>query len=209
MENISLILGDSSDIYEFSSKQVDVLDETWDGSWTISESMGDTPILEGDLIKNENIYNDDSLTGEEIIISYKLIDPKDGMKVEYVSEEIDGILTITGSITLLNEDKIIIPFVGEYITFTVKGKFLKYSRTKMVKTDDLGNFVAIIDLNNTIKTPEKSFFIFQLMPSLSERLEEKTYILSIEIRKKDINDELEFRKEIYHAKLKMTKQGVI
>ncbi len=210
---MELIKGDSSDIFEFSSKQVDNLDSTWEGSWTISESLGSAPIIQGSLIKNENIYNNDSLIGEDYNISYKIFEPKDDMKVEFTETKANNISSISGKIfkiVMVNDVETEVPYSDTYITFNYKGKFVKYTRTKMVKTDALGNFILDINPDKTVKIPQDTFFIFQLMPLQSEQLEEdKTYNLNIEVRQFDINNVLIFRKEVMQRKLKILKQGVL
>lgn len=62
MDEIYLIKGDSSDIFEFLSKEVPLLDDTWEASWAITLKMGDTPIMTGALTKNADIFNVDGVT---------------------------------------------------------------------------------------------------------------------------------------------------
>jgi len=47
------------------------------------------------------------------------------------------------------------------------------------------------------------------MPLQSEQLEVGTYYLSVEVKQKDDNDNIIFRREVLQAKLKMVKQGVL
>jgi hypothetical protein len=214
MDTINLIIGDSSDIYEFSSKQIGLMDSFWEGSWVISEALGSEPILEGNLIKNDNIYNSDSLEGEEVKEKFKIFEQSDDMELRIDSSVVDGsTYTIQGKIFKTSKDiegnPIEIPFENTYITVSIKGKFVDYTRSTMVNTNSEGIFTAVFDLSNTIKTPANSLFIFQLMPLQSELLEEKIYFISVEVRQKNDMDEVIFRREVLQAKLKMLKQGVI
>ena len=59
MEEIILIKGDSSDIYEFISKDLPTLDDSWEASWAITKKMGQNPELTGNLGKNTEILNAD------------------------------------------------------------------------------------------------------------------------------------------------------
>jgi hypothetical protein len=102
-----------------------------------------------------------------------------------------------------------VPESDRYITITLKGIFVDYSREQRIKTDDDGNFTYDFDIGPTIKTPEKSFFIFQLMPLQSEQLEVgKGYVLSVEVREMDSNNNPIFRREVLQAKLKVLPGGV-
>ena len=205
METIELIIGDSSDIYEFSSKEVPNLDEKWEGSWAIKEKIElEEEVLSGNLIKNDTIYNDDSLIGEDVKLSWKIFEGTSNHVVSINREEMQGEdYIVSGVIT-----KEGVPQENTYITITIKGKIVDYRRSTMVKTNDLGEFEAVLSLSNTIKRPANSFFIFQIMPLQSEMLEPKTYYISVEIRQKDENGDLVFRKEVMQNKLKMKNQGV-
>jgi len=205
MEEIILIKADSSDIYEFSSKQISLLDDKWEGKWTISSALGGTPILEGTLAKNTTILNDDSLENEDYKKSYEIFEGDKNDLVNITDETIDsGVLTLKGTIT--NSD-VVVP--DKYLYITITGVFVPYTRTVRVKTNTNGEFVANIDLKPTIKTPENSFFIFQISPTQSELLEVGTYFLSVQITHKNGADELIFRKEVLQAKLKIKQQGVL
>ncbi len=70
MDEIILIKGDSSELYQFSSKDVPVLDSTWEGKWAVSSKLGDASILEGNLTKNDVIYESDSTTVKTPANSY-------------------------------------------------------------------------------------------------------------------------------------------
>ena len=215
MEEIVLIQGDSSSIYEFSSKQVQGLDSKWDGTWTIAETLGGTPVLEGVLTKNENILNDDSLKGEDFRKTYKIFEPTNLEKVQFNDDVIQGnICTVSGRIFREGTDSdgntIEIPEEDRYITITLKGVFVSYTREQRIKTDSDGNFTFDFNIGKTIKTPANSFFIFQIMPLQSEQLEAgKGYILTVEVKQKDTNDNIIFRREVLQAKLKITQQGVL
>jgi len=213
MEEIIMIKGDSSDIYEFSSKQVDKLDDSWEGSWVISQKLGGDPILQGNLTKNENIYNDDSLIGEDFRKSYKIFEENGQEKVKFNEDVIDGSkCIISGKIYHEETDNdgntIEVPEVNKYITITIKGLFVPYTREKRVKTDSEGNFTCELNLGKTIKIPANSFFIFQIMPTESEKLDVGTYSLSVEVRQKDTDGKIIFRREVLQAKLKIMAQGV-
>ena len=214
MEEINLILGDSSDIYEFSSKQVEVLDSFWEGSWVVSDTLGSTPLLTGNLVKNEDIFNDDSLIGEDFRKTYKIFETTELEKVEFNADIIVGsTCTVSGRIYRDGIDgggnPIEIPEVDRYITITIKGIFVSYSREIRVKTDINGEFIYDFDIGATVKIAANSFFIFQLSPLESEQLDVKSYILSIEVRQKDAGNFTIFRREVLQAKLKMTTQGVV
>lgn len=214
MEEITLICGDSSSIYEFSSKQVASLDSYWDGSWVVSETLGGTPVLEGTLVKNEDIKNSDSLVGEEFRKSYKIFEPTELEKVQFNEDIISGnTCTVSGKMfrdgTDTDGNIIEVPEADRYITITLKGIFSGFTREKRIKTDIDGNFTYNFNIGNTVKTPANSFFIFQLMPLQSEQLEVGTYFLSVEVRQKDDADNIIFRREVLTAKLKMTQQGVL
>lgn len=62
MEEIYLIKGDSSDIYEFMSKDIPVLDAEWEATWAISPKLGQAAIQSGTLLKNQTIYEADQVT---------------------------------------------------------------------------------------------------------------------------------------------------
>lgn len=215
MEEIVLIIGDSSDLYEFVSKQIPILDDTWESSWVVSEALGGSPIISGNLVKNQVIYNEDSLIGEDTRNSYKIFEPNETSPeyIEFNDDVINGnILTVSGTIKR-KDGTSIINVSDKYAYITVKGVFVSFSRTSRVKSDIDGDFSVDFDLSSTVKTPENSFFIFQLRPTESEQLSEKTYFLTIEIRQIDNSDPLnpviKFRKEIMQSKLKMVKQGLI
>jgi hypothetical protein len=211
MEEIVLIIGDSSDLYEFISKQVPILDDTWEASYVVSEVLGGTPVISGDLVKNEVIYNEDSLVGEDTRNSYKIFEPHE-TSPEFIEFNVDNIvdnICVVSGVIKRKEGTSTIVVQDKYAYITIKGVFVPHSRTERVKSDIDGNFSINFDLNNTIKTPQNSFFIFQLVPSKSEQLLERTYFLTIEIRQKNVSDEVMFRKEIMQVKLKMTKQGIL
>jgi len=210
---MELILGDSSDIYEFSSKMVGELDENWEGSWVISDTLGGDTIIEGLLVKNKDIFNDDSLIGEDFRKTYKIFEPAGNEVVEFNDDVIEGSdVTITGSMFTLSKDEfgneIRIPVPNKYITITIKGVFVAYSRSLRVKTDEEGNFTCVLNIGKTIKTPENSFFIFQIMPLESEKLQVKSYYLTVEVRQRDENNVIIFRKEVLQAKLKILQYGL-
>jgi hypothetical protein len=209
METFELIKGDSSDIWEFSSKQVDVLDDSWEGSWVVSETLGGEPVIEGDLIKNIDIFNDDSLIGEDYKKSYKLFEAEDGEVLEFNADVIDStdthLLTVQGRIINTSGD----PVPDRYAYITIKGVFVNASRELRVKTDANGEFSAVFDLSKTVKTPANSFFIFQILPLQSEQLTESSYVVSVEVRQKNTSDELIFRKEVMQSKIKMKAEGVL
>jgi hypothetical protein len=210
MEEISLILGDSSDIYEFSSKQVEVLDDRWEGSWVVAQTLGGTPVVQGDLIKNIDIYNEDSLVGEDYKKSYKLFEGQDGELLEFNEDVIaDNITTVSGKIYTEASDGTKIGVANRYAYITVKGVFVPHTRELRIKTDADGNFTTDFDFGKTIKTPANSFFIFQILPLQSEQLTESSYVVSVEVRQKDNDDNLIFRKEVFQSKLKMKAQGVL
>jgi hypothetical protein len=103
-----------------------------------------------------------------------------------------------------------IPETERYITITIKGVFVPFTREQRIKTDSDGNFTYDFNIGKTIKTPANSFFIFQIMPLQSEQLQVgKGYILSVEVKEKDTNDNIIFRREVLQAKLKITQQGVL
>jgi len=213
MEEIELIVGDSSPVFEFSSKQVDSLDDRWDGTWVISDTLGGTPILEGDLVKNEDIKNDDSLQGEEFRKTYKIFETTELEKVQFNEDVISGsTCTVSGKMyrdgTDSDGNTIEIPEEDRYITITIKGIFSGFKRDQRVKTDSNGNFTYNFNIGKTVKTPADSFFIFQIMPLQSEQLEVGTYYLSVEVKQKDDNDNIIFRRETLQAKLRMITQGV-
>lgn len=62
MEEIYLIKGDSSDIYEFLSKEIPLLDDTWEASWAITKVIGENPIMTGALTKNLDIFEANGTT---------------------------------------------------------------------------------------------------------------------------------------------------
>jgi hypothetical protein len=205
MEEISLIIGDSSSIYEFSSKQVSELDALWEASWVVSDTLGSTPILTGNLVKNEDIFNDDSLIGQDFRKTYKIFETDETEVVAFNPDIIvDSTCTVSGNMT-----KGGVAEADRYITITIKGIFVSYSREVRVKTDINGDFTYDFNIGPTVKTPANSYFIFQLSPLDSEQLENKSYILSVEVRQKDVSDNIIFRREVLTAKLKMTIQGVV
>ncbi len=217
MEEILLIQGDSSDIWEFSSKQVSNLPSNWEGSWVVSDTLGGTPILEGTLTKNENIYNSDSLIGEDFRKTYKIFESTGLEKVVFNDDVISGadneICTVSGRMyhdsTDADGNAIEVPEADRYITITLKGVFVDFSREMRIKTDANGNFTHDFNIGATIKTSADSFFIFQIMPLQSQQLTAgTTYVLSIEVRELDGNGEPIFRREVLTAKLKMLQQGV-
>lgn len=216
MEEINLILGDSSDIYEFSSKQVDLLDATWEGSWVVSETLGSIPILEGDIVKNQDIFNVDSLVNEDFRKSYKIFETTEQEIVEFNADVIVGeTCTVSGRIFTNgvdgNDDPIEIPETDRYITVTLKGTFVSYTREARLKTDANGEFTYDFNIGATVKTTANSFFVFQLTPLDSESLVVGTYYLTVEVRQRDVavTGNVIFRREVLQAKLKMTKQGVV
>ena len=213
MEEIELIVGNSSPVFEFSSKQVDSLDDRWDGTWAISDKLGGNAILEGDLVKNKDIKNNDSLQGEEFRKTYKIFEATELEKVQFNEDIISGeTCTVSGKMyrdgTDTDGNVIKIPEEDRYITVTIKGIFSGFKREQRIKTDSDGNFTYNFNIGKTVKTPANSFFIFQIMPLQSEQLEVGTYYLSVEVKQKDDNDNIIFRRETLHAKLKMITQGV-
>lgn len=217
MDTIELIRGDSSDIYEFSSKQLPELDEYWEGSWVISDTLGSLPILERNLVKNIDIFNDDSLINEDYKRTYKIFEGEPDDRVEFNEDSIDtdtNIVTLTGS-AFSNEGGVESPLPNKYLYIKIKGLFVTAEREKRVKTDSEGNFSVELDLNKTIKTKANSFFIFQVMPVDSEKLVSDNYVLAIEVRQNSTLDstsednEILFRKEVFRAKLKIINEGVL
>jgi hypothetical protein len=214
MDTIECIIGDISDLYEFSSKQIGVLDDKWSGSWVVSDELGSTPVIQGTLIKNETIYNDDNLLNEEIRKTYTLFEPAGNEHVDFNDDVIDtdaGTFTVSGKIWTEGKDddgNTIEVLLDKYITVVIKGIFSGITRETRVKSVD-GLFSIEFNIKNTIKTEPNSFFIFQIMPLESEVLEEKTYILTVEVRQVDDSDKIIFRREVLQSKLKMLKQGLI
>jgi len=218
METMTLIQGDSSDIFEFGSKQVPNLSDNWVGSWVVSDTLGGTTILEGTLIKNENIYNEDSLIGEDYRKTFKIFESTGLEKVQFNDDVISGtgnsICTISGNMYHNSKDAddndIEVPESDRYITITIKGVFVDFSRTQRIKTDSDGNFTYDFNIGSTVKTPKDSFFIFQIMPLQSQQLESgSTYSLSVEVRELDSNGDPIFRREVLQTKLKILTQGVL
>jgi len=218
METINLIAGNSSDIYEFSSKQVLNLPGNWEGSWVVSDVLGGIPILEGILSKNINIYNLDSLIGEDFRKTFKIFEATNLEIVQFNNDIISGvdneICTVSGRMyhdsTDLNGNAIEVPEANRYITITLKGVFVNYTRVMRIKTDINGNFSHDFNIGATIKTLADSFFIFQLMPLQSQQLASgSTFVLSVEVRELDVNGVPIFRREVLQAKLKMLAQGVL
>ena len=211
MEQIELIVGDSSDLYEFSSKQVSELDDTWEGSWNVALTLGGTPVVSGSLIKNQDVLNDDSLEDEDFEKSYKIFKGEDNELIEFNADVItSSTATISGNIYTLNSDGIAHdPVQNRYAYITIKGIFSSYSRTERIKSDSNGDFSIDISLTQTVKIPANSYFIFQILPTDSVQLTEKTYFVSAEIRQRDDLDNLIFRKEVLQSKLKMKDQGVL
>jgi len=213
MEEIELILGDSSSIWEFSNKQIDNLSDLWEGSWVVSDKLGSTPIITGNLVKNQNIMNDDSLVDEEFRKTYKIFEPDTAELIVFNDDVIvNEVATISGRIYKDgvdgNQDPIEVPSEGRYITITIKGIFSSFTRDIRVKTDVDGLFAYDFNIGKTIKTPADSFFLFQIMPLESQQLSVKSYVLSVEIRQLDGQGVVEFRREVLQAKLKMKEQGV-
>ena len=208
MDTITIIKADASDIFEFSSKQVEVLDSLWEGSWTVADELGGVPVLEGSLSKNENIMNSDSLEFEDFRKSYKIYETDDKELVRFNDDVILGTSCVVSGKMYKDGVDIEIPEVDRYITITLKGIFVTYSREIRLKTDANGEFSHNFNIGATIKTPANSFFIFQMMPLQSELLDIKTYIISIEVRQKDTEGIIVFRREVLQSKLKVTKQGV-
>lgn len=205
MEEISLIIGDSSSIYEFSSKQVGELDAFWEASWVVSDTLGSAPLLTGNLVKNEDIFNNDSLVAQDFRKTFKIFETDDTEVVIFNPDVIvDSTCTVSG-----NMSKATVAEADRYITITIKGIFVPYSREVRVKTDVNGDFTYDFDIGPTVKTPANSFFVFQLSPLDSEQLENKAYVLSVEVRQKDVSNFVIFRREVLQAKLKMTIQGVV
>jgi hypothetical protein len=211
MEEIELIKGDSSDLYEFSSKQVSELDTTWEGSWVVSASLGGTPVINGGLVKNKDVLNDDSLEGEEFEKTYKIFKGKGTELIEFNDDVVTGDTAIvSGNMYTLNADgETHDPVADTYVYVTIKGIFSGYSRTELVKTDVNGDFTINFSLAKTVKIPADSYFIFQILPTDSVQLTGKTYYVSVEIRQRDDQSNLIFRKEVLRAKLRMQEQGVI
>lgn len=210
MEEIELIRADSSNIYEFSSKQVDLLDDGWEGSWVVAPTLGGEPVIQGDLIKNIDIYNEDSLVGEDYKKSYKLFEGEEGELFEFNEDIItDNITTVSGKIYTEASDGSKIGVANRYAYITVKGVFVSHARELRIKTDADGNFSTDFDFSKTIKTPANSFFIFQILPLDSEKLTEDSYVVSVEVRQKNNDGVLIFRKELFQAKLKIKQQGVL
>jgi len=200
-----LIKGDSSDIWEFYSKEIPELDNFWSGKWVISENLGDNIILQGELTKNKNIYYNNSLINEDFRKTYIIFEELKTEEVIFNNDIIENNkVTISGNININ-----LVPEINKYITIKIKGIFTESKREIRVKTDKLGNFSCIFDLSPTVKTSENSFFIFQLSPTDSEKLNVSTYSLSIEIKQEDINSKVIFRKEILQTKLKILQQGVL
>lgn len=54
-EIIEIVQGDSSDIYTFESADISVFDAEWSASWAVTSKLGESPLLTGDLDKNELI----------------------------------------------------------------------------------------------------------------------------------------------------------
>jgi len=77
-------------IFEFSSKQISSLNDNWVGSWTISETLGGEAILQGELTKNKDIYNDDSLVGQDFRKTYKIFEATGQEKVVFNDDVISG-----------------------------------------------------------------------------------------------------------------------
>lgn len=214
METIDLIVGDSSDIFNFSSKQVGSLSSLWEGSWVISDTLGSAPELQGILTKNPAILNDDSLVGEEYRKSYKIFEEETGQEVTFIADVINAnLVTVQGKVTVDDIDAngtiTKIPVEDKYVYITLKGLFKKSEREIRVKSDGNGDFTVVFDLSETEKTPADSFFIFQIMPTDSAQLSVKKYYLSVEIRQKDALGEVVFRREVLQARLNMNKQGVL
>lgn len=216
MEEIELIVGDSGNIYQFSSKQVASLTSDWEGSWVVSDKLGSEPILTGSIVKNDNIFNSDSLVDEEFRKTFKLFEALDNNleKVVFNDDVIIGeVATISGRIYTEGTDgdgnPTEVPVQDKYITLTIKGIFSGFKRSIRVQSDTQGKFTTDLNIGNTIKTPANSFFIFQMMPLESEQLEEgKSYVLSIEVRQLDELNVIQFRKEVLQARLRMKAQGV-
>ena len=101
-----------------------------------------------------------------------------------------------------------VPETDRYITITLKGVFVSYSREKRVKTDSEGKFSCDLNIGKTIKTPANSFFIFQIMPMQSEQLDIGAYYLSVEVRQRDSDRNIIFRREVLTSKVKILQQGV-
>lgn len=176
MEEILLIQGDNSSIYEFSSKSVLTLDDSWEGSWVISEELGGTPLVEGVLIKNMNVLNIDSLIGEDYKKSFKIFEPNGKEELVFNTDVlVNESLTVSGIVT---DTSSALPIEDKYVYITIKGVFVPHTREIRVKTNENGYFECTFDLNKTIKIPANSFFIFQLMPHDTETLELKKYFLS-------------------------------
>ena len=214
MEEMQLIKGDSSDIYQFSSKQVSILGSTWEGSWVVSDELGGVPVIEGILAKNENIFNEDSLVNEDFRKTFKIFESTGLEKLEFNEDVIqDEICTVSGRIfrdgTDANGNTIEIPENDKYVTITLKGVFAAFTREERIKTESDGTFSYDFNIGKTVKTPANSFFIFQLMPLQSELLEVGSYFLSVEVRENDTNDNVIFRREVLQEKLKITTQGVL
>lgn len=207
MEEVLLVKCDNSSLYEFSSKSVPALDDTWEGSWVISEELGSTPLVEGVLIKNLDIMNNDSLISEDYKKSYKIFESSGTEKVTFNDDVIlDNGSTVSGVITEANG---VTAIPNKYIYVTLKGLFVPHTREIRLKTDDNGAFIYSFNIGKTIKIPLNSFFIFQLMPHDTENLEPKKYYLTVEVRQKDILGNLIFSKEVLTTKLKILQQGLL
>jgi hypothetical protein len=210
MEEIELIIGDSSSIWEFSNKQIDTLDNLWEGSWVVASKLGGTPLIQGNLLKNQNILNDDALTNEEFRKTHKIFEPNPAEVVTFNEDVISGnTCTVSGKVAVpvpMGND---LPSEGRYITVTIKGIFSGIKRDIQLKTNAQGEFSYDFNIGKTVKTPANSFFLFQIMPLESQQLEMGTYILSVEIRQLSDQGVVEFRREVLHAKLKMKEQGVL
>jgi len=212
---IELITGDSSDIYEFSSKQVKDLDTKWVGSWVVADTLGGTPVLTGALTKNENILNADSLQAQDFRKTFKIFEATNLEKVQFNDDVVSGSSCIVSGrmfhdSTDTSGAKIEVNEANRYITITLKGVFVPFTREIRVKTDSNGLFTFNFNIGATIKTQAESFFIFQLMPLQSEQLVAgTTYSLSVEVKELDAAGVVIFRREVLQEKLKMLAQGVI
>jgi len=213
MDEILLILADSSDIYEFSSKQVDFLDDKWSGSWVVSDALGSAPELQGALSKNPDIFNEDAFIGEDYRKTYKIFEEENNQKIVFNTDIVNqDVITVSGTlVTETSENGVVTqtPVANKYAYITIKPIFINTSREIRIKTDINGEFNGDINIDKTIRTPANSFFIFQISPTESEQLSIKKYYLSVEIRQIDINGDVTFRKEVLQAKLNVVKQGVL
>lgn len=206
---VELIKGDSSDIFEFSTKDVPILDDRWVGTFAVKTNLiDDIAVVSGALTKNPIIYNEDSLVGSELDIETELFQPDDKKEtvteISYITDEINKTATVTGTI-LLNGSVV----VERWVYITIIDKFnTKNKRRSKVKSDVNGEFSLLFSTDVTIKHNANEFLIFQLTPQQSELLEPEKYNLVVEIQQLDINDNIIFRKEVMQEKLVVSQEGI-